>query len=1374
MSSPDREEDPVAEENQASSSAAQAPGEQQNPVPVIYANDMTGVKPPSFDWEAPDLSQHFQSFRKYCQRILRTPTYACRPKPDIVNYILLWMGPTAVETFDNWTHLTEAQKDDPAAVWKAFEAYFEPKSNFRLARFQLRDMRQGDKEPIDVFMTRLYGQARKCKYEGDALKDHLIDQLIKGVAHEAVRKKLLDHDPSALTLDKCVDYARTFEATNTHMQQFAQPMSVNAVHRRPPRRSMPTAKRKDKQKPESSCFFCGGPSHARQKCPAKEQTCNKCGKVGHWGKVCKASRPGFPQRKPKPYTTNDTVRNVNTVNTTAEQFETLNFDTLTGGQKTEAFATIDIAPYEAYHGNTTLRGKVDTGAQGNILPIRTYRQMYPHDRKEDGIPTLTQASTTTLSAYNGSTIPQFGTLNLPCRYGESQWHTATFYVAKTDGPVIFGLPTSLKLGLVEMNCAISTGDTKTTITSADHLKELYPDRFEGIGKMPGQCKLFVKENAQPVIHPPRKAPIQLREKIKAELERMLRLGVIRKVNEPTDWVSSITYVTKQDGSLRICLDPKDLNNVLKRAPHLIPTMEELAHKFGGAQIFSKLDAKSGYWSISLDPESQLLTTFNTPFGRYCFLRLPFGLNTSQDTFQCAMDQNLEGLDGVVSIADDIAIFGTDEQEHDQRLHKLMQKARERGIVFNQGKCTIKTGEITFFGNIYSKDGVRPDPERIQAINDLKAPKNVTELQSMLGVFTYLAPYIPNLSEHTAPLRKLLQQDVEFQWNKSHDKALKGVKQLIQQANALCYFDPNKDAHVQVDASLEALGAALIQDDKVIAYASKSLTDTEKRYANIERELLACVFGAERFHTYLFGKHFIIESDHKPLEMISKKNLAAAPARLQRMLLRLQRYDYEIKYRPGKEMVLADSLSRSPNTTDPAEINLDVQVNMVQFSRNRLEELREHTQSDPTLCKLTKLIVSGLPESRRDIHPDVRPYWSFRDELSIDDGLILKGNQVVIPLTLRNHYLNQVHTGHQGVTRCQQRARSCIYWPNMNREIQERVQHCPECQKFQASQPREPLMPVNSAPIPWHTLGTDLFTHEGKEYLIVSDYFSKYTLVEHLTTTTSQKVADTSRHIFASFGIPNTIISENGPQFIGAAYQQMLRDFDVTHITSSPHHPMSHGFIERQIRSVKAIMRKSPQDTDKALLMMRNTPLGSQLPSPAEILFGRRLQTNLPIKTTNMNNESLREFASREASQGGQELPELQLNQPVLYQDVAKRTWHPGTIVGHGPEPRSYTVLCESTQRPLRRNRVMLRPFHGSVNHPNLNDMTSDYHAPATPRHENKASAPGNATPGTTTPASSDPKSPESSTPPAATPAKLTNAPTTRSGRIIRAPKRLTY
>ena len=309
-----------------------------------------------------------------------------------------------------------------------------------------------------------------------------------------------------------------------------------------------------------------------------------------------------------------------------------------------------------------------------------------------------------------------------------------------------------------MNCAVRVSQDLTSIES---LKKQYPKCFEGLGKFPDTCTLILNEDAHPVIHPPRRPPIQLRERIKQELERMTELEVIKPVEEPSDWVSSIADVTKANGSLRICIDLRDLNKALKRGQHYIPTVEEIRHKFAGAKFFSKLDTKSGYWSVPLDSKSQLLTTFNTPFGRYCFRRLPFGLRVSQDVFQAAMDKILQGLDGVISIADDISVVGHDEKEHDKNLHALFKCAQERGMVFNAEKCQIKTPEIMFFGNIYTKDGIRPDPAKIQAISDMSSPTSRSQLQSFLGLITYLSSYIPKLSEHTAALRKLLHKDSIF-------------------------------------------------------------------------------------------------------------------------------------------------------------------------------------------------------------------------------------------------------------------------------------------------------------------------------------------------------------------------------------------------------------------------------------------------------------------------------------------------------------------------------------------------------------------------------------------------------------------------------------
>lgn len=1290
--------------------AVQQPqGAEQNVRPLgpqyVYANDMSGIKPPSFQWDADDLPQQFRSFRRYCELLLSTPTYRDRTGGEIVSYILLWMGPQAVEIFDNWTHLTQIQKQTPTDIWESFEKYFEPKSNFRLARFQLRGMCQTKNEPIDTYMTRLRAQAKKCNFSSqDSTDDNLLDQLIKGVIHGPVRKKLLDSDPTTLTLDRAMDFARTFEATQSQLLQFNEPVSVSAIKGRQGR----SLSRDDRRRNPShnNCGYCGGPRHRRSECPARDQVCSACHKNGHWAKVCKTTRSKSRHQNGRSQSQKrDKGKPIRAIDQIESEFESMTFSTINvhsnvvNELRTEAYATLRIQPY--CDRQTNLKGKVDTGAQGNILPLRTYQALYPGSLDDEGLPTGTQKSTTTLTAYNGAKIRQHGTVQLPCKYQQSEWHEAEFYVAETPGPVIFGLQLCTKLGLVKMNCVIKADNSGPTIKSVKDLQKIYPDRFEGLGKFPGLHKLTLKDDATPAIHPPRRAPIQLRDKIKAELERMVQLEVIRPVDEPTDWVSSTTYAKKKDGSIQICLDPKDVNMALKRGQHHTPTLEELTHKFADARVFSKLDAKSGYWSVQLDEASQLLTTFNSPFGRFCYKRLPFGLKTSQDVFQRAMDNVLQGLTGVVSIADDITVFGADEKEHDDNLHKLMLRAQEKGLVFNSDKCIIKAAEIPFFGNIYSKDGVRPDPVKVQAITDLGAPTNVQELQSFLGLVTYLSPYIPKLSVHTTPLRQLLLKESEFQWHHEQQNAFCTLKRLICEANTLAYFNPDMPAVLQVDASLNALGAALTQQGKVVAYASKSLTPTEQRYANIERELLACVFGAERFHTYLFGKPFIIESDHRPLEMISKKSLSAAPARLQRMLLRLQRYDYSIQYRPGKDMVLADSLSRLKLSTEHDEINLDLQVCFVQFSQQKLQEIKTATREDQELQQLLSLIISGFPERCKKLHRDIRPYWCFRDELSVEDGIILKGEQLIIPHKLRKAYLQAIHEGHLGVTRCRQRAKASVYWPNINEDIQNMVQTCQPCQKHQASQTKEPLEPLASElpHVAWHTLSTDIFTLDGDNYLIVADYYSKYPIVEKLSNcATSKTVANITRKIFTMFGVPSTIISDNGPQFIGAPYQELIKQYGISHITSSPHHSKSHGFIERMIRTVENLFKKSPRHHDEALLTFRTTPLGACTPSPAELLFNRKIQSNLPIHIRPRMSDESRQEREKQAEKStryydmhSRELPELPISQSIFYQDVGKRTWSPGTIIGVGPEPRSYTVQCQITGRHLRRNRVLLRP-----------------------------------------------------------------------------------
>ena len=399
----------------------------------------------------------------------------------------------------------------------------------------------------------------------------------------------------------------------------------------------------------------------------------------------------------------------------------------------------------------------------------------------------------------------------------------------------------------------------------------------------------------------------------------------------------------------------------------------------------------------------------------------------------------------------MVIFGVDQQDHDTNLINLLNVCQKEGLVLNSKKLELQRERVTFFRAEYSAQGMHPDPKKVQGITKMTAPKDKQQLQSFLGMVNYMGTFIPNLSHHTEPLWPMLKKDNVFHWEDQQTRSFHQVKTLIAKANTtpLRYYNRNLPVTVQADASLRGLGACLIQKhegkDQPIAFASKSLTDAETRYANIERELLVIVFACQCFSTYLFRRSFVAESDHKPLEMITMKNLANAPQRLQRMLLELQRYDVTIKYRPGKEMQLADALSRCPARASQ-EIKLDMRVDYIAFMKPWIEKLKDSTQRHPILATVYQLTQQGWPHQRRHVPRLARRYWDFRDELSTDDGMLVKGPRFIIPGELQEEYLSRLHEGHLSASKVQENAKQHMYWTGIDADIEDYTKRCQECIK----------------------------------------------------------------------------------------------------------------------------------------------------------------------------------------------------------------------------------------------------------------------------------------------------------------------------------------
>ncbi|MCG8626417.1 MAG: RNA-directed DNA polymerase, partial [Proteobacteria bacterium] len=417
-----------------------------------------------------------------------------------------------------------------------------------------------------------------------------------------------------------------------------------------------------------------------------------------------------------------------------------------------------------------------------------------------------------------------------------------------------------------------------SIKTVDDILKLYPNSFDRLGSLKGAYDIKIDPSVPSVQHARRKVPIESKAAIEEAINYMVQQDILEPQIEPTPWVSSVTYPVKPTGEVRPCLDARDLNKAIIRENHKPQTVEEIAHQLAGAVVFTKADALKAFLQVHLTERSSKLLVINTHKGRYRFKRMPFGAKMSQDVFQLKMDLIMEKCPGVISIHDDIVIYGLSEQDHDANLINLLNVAQTEGLVLNSKKLELKKAKVSFFGAEYSASGMHPCPKKIQGITEMTPPTDKQQLASFLGMVTYMGNFVPHLSHHTEPLRAMLKQDVHFIWDANSNTSFQKIKDLIAKtaSQPLRYYDQTKPVTVQADASQRGLGACLVQEGQPIAFASKSLTDTETRYANIERELLAIVFACQRFNTYMLGRQFTVESDHKPLEMIHLKSLASAP------------------------------------------------------------------------------------------------------------------------------------------------------------------------------------------------------------------------------------------------------------------------------------------------------------------------------------------------------------------------------------------------------------------------------------------------------------------------------------------------------------------
>lgn len=639
-------------------------------------------------------------------------------------------------------------------------------------------------------------------------------------------------------------------------------------------------------------------------------------------------------------------------------------------------------------------------------------------------------------------------------------------------------------------------------------------------------------------------------------------------------------------------------------------------------------------------------------------------------------------------------------------------------------------------------GLGIDPAKVRAIVEMPPPTDKQGVQRLLGLAQYLAKFLPHLSDTTKPLRDLTQNDVQWVWNEPQQTAFVKLKEMVTRTPVLRYYNLKEEVTLQCDASQSSLGAALMQNGQLVAYASRALTPAETRYAQIEKELLAIVFACDRFDAYVYGRDLVnVETDHKPLEAFFMKSLASAPKRLQRMLLRLQKYSLKVKYKKGREMLLADTLSRAylpeVNATEYSRELEDVDHrSWLPVTIDRWQQLKNTAADDPVQQKLREVTRGGWPENRAQAPECVRPYFDVRDELTIQDELIFKGQQIVVPLVMRKEPMEKTHASHIGIEGCLRRARETLYWPRMATELREYISKCDICLSHRNEQGKEPMQSHEFVARPWVKVAADLCEFDNRVLLVVCDYYSNFIEVARLSSITSRAIIKELKAIFARFGVPDTLVTDNGPQFSSAEFSVFSRAWMFEHKTSSPAYPQSNGKAENAVRTVKNLFTKckaSGASEFQALLDWRNTPTAGIGTSPTQRLMGRRCKTLLPVAGSLLQpnfptEEDTRKLIGTKQRQQhyynkqAKPLHPISVGETVRMKLPGEKTWSSGTCTATAG-PRSYRVQVGQTV--YRRNRRQLIDAGEPKDVPEL--IIPDQSAEASPEPEATV-PPGNCPP----------------------------------------------
>ncbi|KAL6457444.1 hypothetical protein MHYP_G00344070 [Metynnis hypsauchen] len=1046
-----------------------------------------------------------------------------------------------------------------------------------------------------------------CEF-GTHLQDALRDRLVCGLNTQAIQKRLLTE--AALTFQKAVEIAVSMETVARETHQLSNALKLHAL-------SVNNQQR-------NKCARCGKTNHKEADCYYKELKCHNCGKKGHISKVCRNKETVSNEKTVKPK-----VKYKSRVHH-MEAKEGSSSD----GSTTDSELSLHTVAQKGNLSHMCVKPKIegqmiemelDTGAAVSLIS----RELY--DARFCNLP-LRQTNIM-LKTYTGEMISPEGVITVSVKMNK-QRAKLPLYVVEGASPPLFGREWLRKIQIDWQE--IKTIREETLEGVLQRHSEVFKKE---LGTLRGiEAAIALKPDHQPRFCQARVVPYALRPKVEAEIDRLCKEGIISPVKF-SEWATPIVPVVKKNGDVRICGDFKvTVNPALCVEKYPIPRIEDLFASLSGGQHFSKLDLSHAYLQMVVEEKSRKYLTITTSKGLFCYNRLAFGITSSPAIFQRAMDQVLQGLPNVHCYLDDILITGQNRVQHLKNLDAVLGRLEEFGLRVEKEKCEFFKDSLEYLGHAIDAHGLHKSPEKVRAIVEAPAPTDVSQLCSFLGLINYYSRFIPNLSSILSPLNALLCKGKQWRWTPECAIAFKEAKEQLLSQSVLTHYDPQLPIRLACDASPYGVGSVISHilpngQEKPVAFASRTLNKAERNYAQIEREALSIIFGVRKFHHYLYGRKFTLLTDHRPLTTIlspSKAIPSMAAARMQRWALLLAAHDYTIQYREASHHGNADGLSRLPIPTSPKEKSSAVDsfhIRHLDALPVNCKEIRRDSRTDRVLAQVVEMVSTGHFPRVQDGDSMLAPFINRKNELTLQQGCLMWGIRIVIPPKLRTRVLSELHTGHPGVVKMKAVARSYMWWPGIDAQIEQVSKTCQSCQLTQKAPGPSPLHPWTWPGSPWQRIHVDFAgPFQGHMFMVVVDAHSKWPEVHLMSSTTASKTIQVLRGLFSRYGLPEVLVSDNGPQFTSSEFETFMKSNGVKHIRSAPFHPSTNGLAERFVQTFKHSLKRSTGTAsiqhrlDAFLLMYRNTPHSTTKETPSMLFMRRKLRSRLDLLKPNVASE----------------------------------------------------------------------------------------------------------------------------------------------------------